>query len=464
MTASSLPPASPDPPPPSLSFFDAVSIIVGIVVGVSIFKIPALIFANVAGPWEAMAVWLLGGVLSLCGAFCYAELATAYPRNGGDYEYLRRAYGEWVGYLFGWAQLTVILCGSIGVMAFAFADYAAKAFHWPADWAPWFAASAVIVLTGINALGAVVGKSVQNVLSTAKILGLVGVAVCGLSIASTPSVPLIATSETPRNLGLALVFVLYAFGGWNDAAFVAAEVRDQRRNLPRALLAGIGLITAIYLVVNAAYLAALGFDGARQSWTPAAAVLQKTVGPIGERAISVLVMISALGAINGMILTGSRVYVVLGNDHPIFAWLARGNRQGGSPIVALIVQSAFSLLLIFLVGTQFGRGAIDHLASYFGSTGLPWDRYFGGFELLVAGSAPVFWLFFLLVGGSVFILRIKDPGRERPYPAPLFPLTPIVFCLTCGFMLYSSIDYARFLSLIGVIPLLLGLPFYRPRR
>ena len=165
-----------------LGVWDAVSIIIGIVVGTSIFKSPQMVFGNVAGPWEGMGCWLLGGILALIGALCYAELATTYPRMGGDYVYLTRAYGRWAGFLFGWAQLTVILTGSIGAMAYAFADYTVAFFPQldAARWTVWIAVLSVVVLTALNLLGVVFGKTVQNLLTIVKIVGLGGIVLLGL--------------------------------------------------------------------------------------------------------------------------------------------------------------------------------------------------------------------------------------------------------------------------------------------
>ena len=445
----------------SVGFWDALSIIVGIVVGTAIYKSPTLVLQNVTGPWQALGVWVLGGLISFCGALCYAELATAYPRNGGDYEYLTRAFGRPVGFLFSWAQLTAVLSGSIGAMAYAFADYGVKLWGLPVAVTAWLAVSAVVALTLVNLLGVYAGKFTQNILSGAKVLGLTGVVIAGLWAGS----PAQAFSRSDGMLigpgvGLAMVFVLYAFGGWNDIAFVAAEIRDQRRNVPRALLAGIAGITAIYVAVNLAMLAVLGFDAARKTYTPAADVLEKVLGVWGGRGISVLVMISALGAINGMILTGSRVYATVGLDHRAFSWLASGSRRKAVPAAALGAQALMSVVLIIAVGTDAGRQAIDTALQAVGLSGLPWDKYFGGFETLVAGTAPIFWSFFLLTAISLFVLRIKDRGRPRPFMVPLFPVPPIVLCLTCLYMLYSSLDYSKWLALIGLVPLALGIPLY----
>ena len=292
-------------------------------------------------------------------------------------------------------------------------------------------------------------------------MGLAGIVIAGLWVGN-PAQAFAPPAGKPMaaGLGLAMVFVLYAFGGWNDIAFVAAEIRDQRRNVPRALFGGIAGITAIYLAVNLALLAVLGFDSVRKTYTPAADALEKALGAWGGRGISLLVMISALGAINGMILTGSRVYASLGADYRLFSWMGNWNRRSATPAPAIGVQGAVAVLLILGVGTDPGRQAIDAALQSIGLYRLPWERYFGGFETLVAGTAPVFWSFFLLTAISLFVLRIKDRGRPRPFSAPLFPLPPIVLCLTCCYMLYSSLDYGKWLSLIGLVPLAVGIPLY----
>jgi amino acid transporter len=407
-----------------------------------------------------MGCWLLGGILALIGSMCYAELATTYPRTGGDYVYLTRAYGRWVGFLFGWAQLTVILTGSIGAMAYAFADYAIA--FWDAldpSWSVWLALLSVVVLTVLNLLGVVFGKAVQNLLSLVKIAGLAGIVVTGFLWGGDASMQV----QAPMNaagFGLAMVFVLYAYGGWNDAAFVAAEVRDHHRNIPLALILGTGGITLVYLLVNFAYLWGLGFEGVRASSAPASDVAKLALGSWGGKGLSLLVMLCALGAINGLIFTGSRIYVGMGSDHRVFAWLSRWNARRTAPIRSLLVQTTFTLLLIVVVGTAAGQGWVDSALSLVGLKPLPWGKYDGGFNTLVAATSPVFWGFFLLTGFSLFILRAKDHSVRRPFSAPLYPLEPILFCGMCYFMLFSAIKFAEGLALLGLVPVAIGLPLY----
>jgi basic amino acid/polyamine antiporter, APA family len=456
-----------------LGLWDAVSIIIGIVIGAGIYETPPLIFKNVYGPWEGVGVWALGGVLSLVGALCYAELASTYRRSGGDYVYLTRAFGPWAGFLFGWAQLVIIRTGNIGMLAYIFADYALRLWDFGAgDPRPLtegqvtllYAVAAVTVLTLLNILGVVFGKSTQNVLTAAKVLGLGGILLAGLLAPySGGSAPVKAGNLDP-SFGFAMILVLYAYGGWNDAALVASEQRNPRRNIPLALILGTLAIMLIYVLVNAAYLRSLGFERARDSTAIAADTLKGFQGIRASKFMSVLVMISALGAINGMVFTGSRVYSALGADYSIFAWLGRWDRRLGSPVWSLAVQLAIILGMIWAVGSEAGRAGINWLFSTWllsalGFEPLRWEGH-GGFETLLRCTAPAFWLFFLLTGLCVFILRERDRDIDRPFTTPLYPLLPLIFCDTCAYMLFSSTNYAGKLSLIAFAVLHLGLLFY----
>lgn len=445
-----------------IGLWDAVSIIIGIVVGTAIFKSPTMVFQCVSGPAMAMLVWLLGGVLSLMGALCYAELATTYPEAGGDYQYLRRAYGPWMGFLFGWAQLSVILTGSIAAMACSFAEYFQQAFG--ADHIPTaaLAVAPIVLLSAANLLGVLLGTRMQNLLSAIKIAGLLAIVLAGVLVGGGvhASPPAASGGDASLGLGLAMVFVLYAYGGWNDAAFVASEVLHPSKNIPRALLLSTCGITLVYLLVNGAYLRVLGFAGAQNSWTPAADLMRHVAGDAGGRAISILVVACTLGAINGLILTGSRVCCAFGKDHRLFHGLSHWHARWRTPARAIVAQGVIALGLVCLVGTLRGQWMIDQSLVAIGLRPLPWQTYYGGFETLVAGTAPVFWAFFLLTGISQVVLRWRDPQRYRPFVTPCYPIPTMVFVLTSLYMLYASVSYAKSLSLIGIVPLLLGVPLY----
>jgi amino acid transporter len=515
------PPDEPVARPP-LGLWDAVSIIVGIVVGAGIYQTAPFILKHTESPGIALLAWAGAGVLSLVGALCYAELATTYPRDGGDIVYLSRAFGRWAGFLFGWVQLTVILTGSIGMMAFVFASYAIRfceaafGFQLGIISAFCFAGGAILLLTLTNVLGLVFGKTVQNVLTVAKILGLLLIIAAGF-IHPTPggwSQPGLSPQELQAatfpgftaSLGVALILILYTYGGWNDAAFVAAEVRDGKKNITRALVLGILIITALYLLVNAAYINSQGFPGAQRSTQIAADVLNRGFGRGGETLMCVLVMTSALGAVNGLIFTGARVYSTVGKDYSILSWMSGWDRKHAAPIPALVTQGVLALALVFLVGTTSGRDGINRVLeataiggriveakaegvavpkleiiyllkpmewenSYLAGMDLPSGKKAaelakGGFDTLLTCTAPIFWLFFLLTGLSLFVLRFRDRGIERPFRVPLYPVPPILFCFTCGYMLYASGEYSLSrgwqggLFLLGVLPLLVGLPLY----
>ncbi|REK17758.1 MAG: amino acid permease [Planctomycetota bacterium] len=451
----------------ALSTWDTVSVIVGIVIGAGIYETPPLIFGNVATPGLAMVAWIAGGLLCLNGAFTYAELASAYPRSGGDYVYLTRAYGSWVGFLFGWAQISVILTGSIGMMAYVFADYASTLWNFGPATTLVYACASVIVLTLSHAAGLALGKRVQNVLSSAKLLGLAAVVLAAFAFAAPAEgaapVEQLSTADALSTLvgasfAFALVQVFLTYGGWNDAAFFVAEMAD-RRKIVRALTLGILVIMATYLLVNLAYLRVLGFQGSRDSQAIAADTMEQAVGPTGARAVALLVAVSALGAVNGLIFAGSRVYAAVGKDHRAFALLARQDAQFRTPLWSLGAQAAVTLAMLLAVGTPFGQAALNAVFSRIGLGEVAWEGK-GGFELLLQCTAPVFWLFFLLTSVSLFVLRYREPGVPRPFRAPLYPLAPLFFVATCGYMFYGGLQYAGNLSLVGFGLLLVGLPVY----
>jgi len=453
-----------------LTLWDTVNIIIGIVIGVSIFKVPSMVFASAGSIEAGLAVWCLGGFLMLAGALCYAELAAAIPETGGDYVFLSRTYGNGTGFLFGWAQFVAINPGNIGIMAYVFAQYAvsflnATGFNVPEGWSVLLAAFSVCILICLNLLGLMVGKQAQNILTFAKVIGLAAIALSGIYLGmnhSAPVTPELSTdTHSTANFGLAMVFVLYAYGGWNDAAFVAAEVKQPGKNIPKALMIGTGGILLIYLIINTAYLWGLGYEGLLNSQAPAADLLETVWGTTGKTVISLVIMISSLGAINGLILTGSRVNVRLGMDHHLFAALARWNHRVNAPIYSLLIQGLISICLIVLVGTGTGQRILVFPFEMMQWDIINWNQYGGGFDTLLAASAPLFWIFFLLTGLSLFILRFKFPDLERPFRVPFYPITPILFCLTSLYMLYSSLDYARGLTLLGLIPVLIGIPLYR---
>ena len=354
------------------------------------------------------------------------------------------------------------MTGSIGMMVYIFAHYAGRLFSLPADQQYWLAAGAVIVLSGLNLLGIAVGKGAQNILTLAKVLGVGAIFLTGLLYGSATHLAEAQSLLSKPDYRLAMILILYTYGGWNDAAFVAAEQRNQRRNIPLALILGTLLVTIIYLLINVSYVLVLGFDGAAHANEIAADVLERLAGVYGDRLMCALVLVSSLGAANGLILTGSRIYAALGRDHRLFAMLGKEPPRWRAPVRSLVVQAIITLLMVLAVGTSAGHDLIDRLLALFGAKASDWNR--SGFQTLLDCTAPAFWLFFLLTGFSLFILRWRDKELERPFRVPLYPIAPLIFCAACGFMFYSATTYAAekegWLALVGLAPVFLGLPLY----
>ena len=444
----------------TLQVWDAVNLLVGIVVGTAIFKTPADVFRNVPDAPTGLLVWGLGAVFALSGALCYCELVTTYPRFGAEYVYLSRAYGQRTGFLFAWMQMCVILTGSIGAMAFVFADYSGAIHQLPEESAafanPLIASSAIALLTLLHLGGVHVGKTIQNFLSVTKIAALAGILLIGMLSAGHPGAVTESTVSREVNYGLALVFVLYAYGGWNDAAMVTPEVENHQENMPRALLIGLGMIAVLYVSLNYAFYRVLGFEGLCNSEVPATDVVERTIGYRASVVMSLVVMCSALGAIHGMLFSSSRLLSAIGEDYTIFArWNVWSQR--GTPAVAIMTVAFISLVLVQAVGTEYGRSLTVSMATGIGLPKPDWDQYFGGFQTLVAATAPIFWFFFGLVGFAVMILRKTDGQRHRPFRVPWYPIPPLVFLASSLFMLWKSLDYAKELTLLSLPVFVLGL-------
>lgn len=422
-------------PTPSLGVFDTGLIIVGIVVGAGIFALPSLVAANTGTLLSFAAAWIFGGVVSLAGALCYAELATTYPHSGGEHHFLRRAFGAGTGVLFAWSRLAVLQTGSIAIQAYIVGDYLTRLAPLGERSATLYAALTVLFITGINVMGLRQGRWAQTTLALATCLGVLLVAATGLlgSPAEAVVVALPADAAHPPAFGLAMVFVLLAFGGWNEAAYVSADV--SRRNLVRALIWGIGAITVIYLLVNFAYVRGLGLGGLSSSKAVAAELVERMAGPELAAFTSTIIAVAALSTMNATTITGGRSHFALGRDVPVLRALGRTAAPGGTPRNALLAQGAISLALV-------------------ASAALTRD----GFVAMIEYTAPVFWFFFLLVGVSVFVLRRKDPDRPRTFRVPLYPLTPLVFCGVCLYMIRSSLAHTGWGALVGVGVLLAGLP------
>ncbi|RZT92697.1 amino acid/polyamine/organocation transporter (APC superfamily) [Advenella incenata] len=422
-------------PQPQLSVFDAVTIVVGLVVGIGIFRTPSIVAANVTHEWLFILVWIVGGLITLVGALCYAELSAAHPHAGGEYHFLSRAYGRSVAMMFGWARCTVIQTGAIAAVAFMLGDYLAQIVPLGPYGPSLYAAISVIVLTGVNFIGTTEGKNLQIIVTFIEIAAVAAIILFGLlGSGQAPATTQSAAPETAA-LGMAMIFVLLTYGGWNEAAYLTGELKDAPRNIAKVLMLGTLILVTLYVLTNLALLSILGLEGLRASNAVAADMMYVVAGEPGRIAVTLAIIVAAISTLNATIFTGARVFYVMARDMTILKWVAIWDSRGKTPANGQVLQGTVALALIAL-------GAITR----------------DGFKAMVDYTAPVFWAFMLLVGLSLFVLRRRYPERVLPYKVPLYPITPILFCLTCLYMFYASVVYTGVAALIGLGVLAAGAP------
>lgn len=432
-------------PRQTLSLFDGVVMVVGMVVGIGIFATPSLVAQFAGNSFNYLALWLAGGLLALNGALCYAELATRFPSAGGEYQFLSRAYGKNLALLFAWARCSVIQTGSIALVAFVYGDYAQSLLPLGSFGAAIHAAIIIAIFTAINMAGTFQGTLAQKVFTSMDMIALFLLLAAGAVLilgGSAASAPVAAPSSGGGGMiGLAVVFVMLTYGGWNESAYLSAELKDGKRNMVRVLVTSILLVTALYFAVAFIYLKAMGFEGLTKSSAIAADVMRAAFGPAGAAAIALFVCGSAVSTLNATIFTGGRIYYALGRDLPWLARFGRWDAAGENPANAFLLQGAVALALVLL-------------AVFVGEN---------GFRTMVDYTAPVFWLFMTMVSVSLFLFRRRGEGDSGGYRVPLYPVTPLIFVATCLYMLWSSVDYVREGTLAGLAVLLAGVPllFFR---
>lgn len=436
-------------PRKTLSVFDVVAIIVGIVLGSGIFKLPGMVAANSATEIIFLLTWVAGGVMSIIGALCYAELASTYPNAGGDYYFINRAYGKGMSFLFAWARMSVIQTGSIAFLGFFIGDYMTEVYALGVYSPSIYAVITIVGLTVINLFGIKQGKWAQNLFTATIITGLLIVIGIGFGGSAAAAVPASGGPQTMSGLGMAMVFVLLAYGGWNESAYVSAEIKDPEKNIIRSLVIGLTVVTIIYLLVNWSYMRVLGLGGMASSRNVALDLVKNTIGTAWVPFLTFCVVFAVLSTMNATIISGARSNYALGRDFKIFSFIGKWNEEEGTPITALVIQAVISIVLV-IVGNAINVQT--------------------GFETMVAYTTPVFWFFFFLAGVSVFVLRKKDSSTPRVFSVPLYPVTPLLFCLIGLYMFWNGINYIMLLpkiglysgvgAAIGVAVLLAGVPLY----
>lgn len=421
----------------SLHLPDATALVIGCVIGAGIFRTAASISKHLHEPWLVMAVWVAGGVISFCGALCYAELGAAYPKTGGDYVYIKKAYGPAAGFLFGWTKIFTERVGTIAVLGFVFAEYASEVLRLSPVQAKELAMLGILGLTWANIAGIHVGKGVQNLLTTVKLIALLAIIGVGLSVApatAAASGPAVSSLDlsTLQAFGVALVFVLWTYGGWTESAYVAEEIHDPHRNLPWSILLGLSVVTLLYLAVNWVYMQVIPISEMPGTPLVAAEVMRRALGPSGATITSLMIASSAFGALNGYILTSGRILMAVGQDHPLFSRLAALHPVFATPARALAFNAAIAVVLVWV----------------------------GTFDQIVTYSTVVISVFFAMAALAVIVLRVKDPTTPRPYRVWGYPVTPVLFVLALG-LFVANITWAQPKEAVfGFLLAAAGLPVY----
>jgi APA family basic amino acid/polyamine antiporter len=432
---------APDPSGPGLArrlgLFDAVMIVMGGIIGSGIFVTPYVVARQVHTPWLILGAWLAGGAIALAGAFVYAELADRRPGVGGQYAYLRDAYHPAVAFLYGWALLLVVQTGGMAAVAVTFARYFREVTRVPLA-EPVVAALGLALLVVVNCLGVRSGSSVQNGLMVLKILAILGLAAAGLLFVA-PAAEAAPAAEPPAAPGLLIAFgaamtpVMFSFGGWQTASFIAGEMRNPRRDLARGLLIGVLGVIALYVAVNVACVHALGAAGLAETSAPASSVMRLAFGERGAALIALGITVSTLGFLSQGMLTAPRVYFAMASDGLFFRSVAWIDPRTRAPVVAIALQGALALL-IALSGT---------------------------FEQILNYVVSVDFIFFGLTAGTVFVFRRRAaPADGTAALVPGHPVTTALFILACALIVASTLYKYPANSAIGLAILLAGVPVY----
>jgi APA family basic amino acid/polyamine antiporter len=445
---SSVPPSVTAPPSASadgdapqlarrLGLFDATMIVMGGIVGSGIFVTPYVVARQVHTPALIVGAWLAGGLIALAGAFVYAELAARRPHVGGQYAYLRDAFHPAVAFVYGWALLLVIQTGGMAAVAVTFARYFREVTNVPLA-EPVVAALGIALLVAVNCMGVRSGGTVQNLLMVLKIVAILGLIAAGLVFLGPDTRPAAATPPADPSRSLLLAFgaamtpVMFSYGGWQTASFVAGEMRNPRRDLARGLLIGVAGVIALYVGVTLACLHALGADGLAATTAPASSVMRLAFGDTGATLIAAGIAISTLGFLSQGMLTAPRVYFAMAADGLFFRSVARVSPRTRAPVVAVVLQGVLSLL-IALTGT---------------------------YEQILSYVVAVDWVFFALTGAAVFVFRRRAEDGDGGARVPGHPLTTALFVAAAALIVIATVLDAPLNSAVGLGIMLTGIPVF----
>ena len=417
-----------------LGLFDATMIVMGGIIGSGIFMNPSVVALQVHTPFLILGTWILGGLFALAAAFIWAELAALRPDVGGQYAYLREAFHPGVAFLYGWVLLLVVQTGGMAAVAVTFARYFVELTYLPIPSAL-LAAIVLATLTIINCLGVRAGSTVQSILMVLKILAIAMLVVCGFLFATHSTNPSEVLDQPPSlnlltTFGAALVPVIFAYGGWQTATFIAGEIKEPRRNLPRGLILGVTGVVLLYLAANVVYLSVLGTTGLAASKAPASDVMRAALGDIGARVIAAGIAISTAGFLSQSMLTAPRVYFAMAQDRLFFARVGMVHPQTRAPIVAIALQGVLAIVIALL-------GTYDRILNYVVSVDV---------------------IFFGLTACCIFVFRKREPPAVTRVPG--HPLTTLLFIAVCWLVVINTVYRYPENTLIGIGILLAGIPAY----
>lgn len=422
----------------SLSLFDMTMIAIGSSIGSGIFLTPALIAHQLDSPLWILGLWLIGGVMALCGALTYAELGAMLPRAGGVYGFLTEAYGGLAGFLYGWAYFLVVNTGALGALAVAFSTYFGYFVPLTPNGQLAVAITGIILVTIINVLGVKAGGVFSDIFTVLKLAGIAILIAAGFGWGSSASTNFLAPlsksgGELSSALTIAFVSVLWSYGGWQHATFTSAEAKNPQQTVPRALILGASVVALVYVATNVAYMFLLSPSQIGNSPRVAADALSAVMGPIGGTIISLTIFVSTFGTTGIYTLTAPRIYYAMANDGVFFRKVAEVHPRFQTPMFAILSQSVWAIILLLFWGT---------------------------YEKLISYVVFTDWIFFALAAYSVFVLRKKQPLATRPYRTLGYPLTPILFIAIAVWFVITTLVERPAESWAGLGFLALGVPVY----
>ena len=423
-----------------LGLFSGTMAVVGGIIGGGIFRTPATVAERLGSDGLVLAAWIIGGAVALIGAFCWGELGQRRPRAGGGYVYLRETFGALPAFLYGWTLVLVIATGAIAAVAVTFADYTLALFDAPHRFSVPVAAAAIVLLSGINYVGVRPAAITQNIFTVLKLAALAALIGVGILLEIPPkSARRIFEPSPMTGLGAALVPILFTYGGWQQTNFIAEEIVEPEKNLPRALVVGVTIVVLVYLLTNLAYLRVLGIEGLMASTAPAADTMRAVLGPVGGKLIAAGIAISTFGFLNLVILVTPRVLQTMAADGVFFQRFAVLHPRYHTPSAAILALGVCAVILT-LSGT-FGQ-LVDYVT-------------FGD------------WIFFGATAASLYVYRDRDQGAGPAFKVPGYPVTPALFVLAAAFVVFSSIVSNPGNAAIGTGLIALGIPaflYWRRRR